>query len=233
MDKITENEKTLPGFGSLLSLTWKEYKKRVWIYAAITALPAAFSIISQALGHLRFLILPAVFFFGLWSSVSLLFAVKEREKAIGFKESYKMGWRKLLPYFWTSLFLFLAIASGFFLFLIPGIIFSVWFVFSLYVLVAEGKAGKEALKRSKELVKGFWWSIFWRFLLIMLSVVFLTLLFSVPFSLLFGEEGQNFSSQLISIFTSPFVVVYSFLLYQRLKEIKEKADFSKEFQKSS
>ena len=47
------------------------------------------------LGISGFLVLIVV---NLWSGVSILYAVKEREQKIGIKESFKRGWHKILSY---------------------------------------------------------------------------------------------------------------------------------------
>lgn len=58
------------------------------------------------------------------------------------------------PYVFLSIHLFFIVTGGSFFFIIPGIFFSIWFMFSWLVLLYEGKKGKEALVRSKEYIKG-------------------------------------------------------------------------------
>lgn len=43
------------------------------------------------------------------------------------------------------------------IFLVPGIIYGLYWTFSIYVTVFTGKSGKEAMDHSKRLVKGRWW----------------------------------------------------------------------------
>lgn len=59
-----------------------------------------------------------------------------------------------LPYLGTALLVFLAVMGGMFLLIIPGIIFAFWFALWGQVVVIEGLAGVNALKRSKYLMKG-------------------------------------------------------------------------------
>lgn len=56
----------------------------------------------------------------------------------------------------TYLLLSLAMAIGFILLFIPGIFCIFWFMFTLQVAVLERISGRNALKRSKELGKGFY-----------------------------------------------------------------------------
>ena len=51
-------------------------------------------------------------------------------------------------FFWISLLRGWAVLGGLILFIIPGIIFSIWFSLSLYILVAEGLKGTSAIKQN-------------------------------------------------------------------------------------
>lgn len=63
--------------------------------------------------------------------------------------------------------LFAVIVSGFLLFVIPALVFSFWFMFTFYCFLIEGASpGTAALRRSKELVSGRFWSIVWRVLVL-------------------------------------------------------------------
>ncbi len=69
-------------------------------------------------------------------------------------DSIKVGLSRLLPLFWTTILMFLAIMGGFILFIIPGILCLVWFGLSTHVVVLEGVSGGAALGRSKKLMSG-------------------------------------------------------------------------------
>ena len=56
------------------------------------------------------------------------------------------------------------------LFIIPGIIYSVYYIFFLYTVTLRDKDGMEALNYSKTLVQGQWWRVFW--ILIGFGVIF-------------------------------------------------------------
>ncbi len=47
-----------------------------------------------------------------------------------------------------------------YLLIIPGIIWGIFYAFTLYVVAIEGIGGRAALKRSKALVRGHWWEVF-------------------------------------------------------------------------
>lgn len=67
-------------------------------------------------------------------------------------EALKHGLNRLFPLLGTSFLMWMAIYAGFFLCIIPGIYFAIWFGLSQHVVVLEGIAGTQALKRSKHLV---------------------------------------------------------------------------------
>ena len=69
-------------------------------------------------------------------------------------ESFRRSIRRFIPIVLTSILQYLAVGLGFFLLIIPGIIFGLWFTLSEVVVVLEGSSGVEALKRSKALMKG-------------------------------------------------------------------------------
>lgn len=143
--------------------------------------------------------------FGLWAQVATFFAVKE--DGLNFKKALAIAWPKIGPFFWVSLLAGFAVLGGFILFIIPGIIFSIWFCLSVFVFISEDLRGTAALKRSKQLVQGYWWPIFGRLFLI---GILISLISSIKF---FGP--------LINIFfMSPFAIVYEYLIYQDLKRIK-------------
>ena len=142
----------------------------------------------------------------LWPAVAMIYAVKEE---IGFKKSFKKAWPKIGSYFWVNLLSGLAVTIGMILLIIPGIIFAVWFVLANYALIVEGKKGSNALSRSKELVKGNWWSVFGRILFMgLIGIVVGAVLGAVP---LIGPLASN-------LLLTPFSIVYFFMLYKDLKE---------------
>ncbi len=150
------------------------------------------------------LILIGAFFcilIGLWSQTSLYYAVNE--DSAGVKQSLATAWKKIASFFWVSLLVSLAVFGGFILLIIPGIIFSVWFTFSVFVFICEGLKGSSALKRSKQLVQGHWWPVFGR--IIVLSIIVLL----ISWIKFFGPIINMF-------FVAPFSIVFMYTLYKDL-----------------
>jgi len=138
------------------------------------------------------------------------------------KESYVYGLKNFFPYLLLSIVVGLFILSGFVLLIIPGFIFAVWMAFYRTVFILEGKRGLDALKRSRELVQGYFWPLVGR-----LAAYF------IPVSIvdqMLTELADNTGTlatigtplQIIfSLITSIVGVIYLFYIYQDLVEIKK------------
>ncbi|MCK4252702.1 EI24 domain-containing protein [candidate division WOR-3 bacterium] len=93
--------------------------------------------------------------------IGLIFAINNilEGNPVSIKESYKIGFKKILPYLWISVLVCLATFGGFLLLIIPGIIFAIWFLFAPYVLIIKDTRGISTLAISRQLVKGNWWYV--------------------------------------------------------------------------
>jgi uncharacterized membrane protein len=59
----------------------------------------------------------------------------------------------------TQLLTALAILGLTLLLVVPGIIFAVYWAFTQQIATLTDKSGRDAMKYSKELVKGRWWKV--------------------------------------------------------------------------
>lgn len=157
----------------------------------------------------------ALLVLGGWSMGASLYAIKDRSEKIGIKESYKRSRHLILPMLWLGFITGLAIACGVALLLIPGIIFMIWFLFASQILVSENKRGLEALIKSKEYVRGMWWSVFGRFLFLQVFVLLIPAILRAP-----NIYALALIANLITALLVPLSAIYTFLVYENLKEIK-------------
>ena len=223
----------IPGVDALLRMSWQIYKSRISVLLGIMAVSVIVNLLisffCSLLGESPSLVVSlfcfVLYFIALivsfWSQVSLFYAIKEREQKIGIQESFQKGWHKIVSFIWVSLLVGLIGASGFLFFIIPGIIFVTWFSLALYVLIVEDLKGMDALFRSKQLVSGNWLSVFWR--LSVIGLIIFAIIFLISLFLSFIEVP--FKQNIISFFITPFVVIYSFLIYEALKNIKKEVSF--------
>lgn len=220
-----DNANTFISAGALLKKSWQIYKARAIIFIALAVLPSLVSLLFYLLEdsslyagalYALFLILAVVaFIISFWMQIAIIYMVKERERKISVKEALSKAWRKILSYIWVSILSSLAVLGGLILLIIPGIIFAVWFSLSSCVLVAEDLKGTEALKRSKQLVKGRFKSVLWRLLIVGVFTVVISLIFNL------ASEVTNFTfiEYLPTLFTGPFVAIFTFLIYEDLKKL--------------
>jgi hypothetical protein len=125
-------------------------------------------------------------------------------------------------FFWLSLFTSGLILLWSLLLIIPGIIFAVYYSFVVWVFVFENKTGMDAVNRSKELVKGRWWDVFFRYIALLGGIIVVYLLLSsipLPTFLNSNSIAKGIWQAIILIIQfliTPLPVIYSYFLYKDL-----------------
>lgn len=164
----------------------------------------------------------AVYFFVRSYIGLILFLEKPIETPVRevFASTKVFFWR----FFGTSLLSSLFILLWLLLLIIPGIVFAIYYSFAIFVLLYEGLAFTKALKRSKGLIKGYWWAVFGRLLFLIVAYYILVIVLSIPSTLMpQGSWGQMLWSLMISVFNwliGPLFMLYSYLMYKDLVVIK-------------
>jgi hypothetical protein len=139
-----------------------------------------------------------------WGFSAFIFAVTNEE--LGIKDSLKQGWHRILSFMWIYNLTGFIITGGFLLLIVPGVIFLVWFAFAQFILASEGERGMNALLKSKEYVRGKWFDVFLRLFVIWIMS---------------GCVGMvPVIGPIVSLLFFPFVMIFIYLVYQDLKEIK-------------
>lgn len=139
-----------------------------------------------------------------WGFGALICATVDDEADL--RRALAEGKRLLWPYVWVSTLLGIIIGGGFLLAVIPGIIFSVWFFFAPLILFAEGTGGMDAVLKSREYVRGHWFDVFVRLLIIWGLSGLLGLIPVV--------------GPIVSILLAPFVMLVQALIYRDLRRVK-------------
>ena len=225
--EVSSNE--LLGVGELLSKAWEFYKKRmitlVVIGLGVVLLPLLAFVPFVGLGFVVSLSLPglrvgimsisillgviAMAWVGNWAFSAFLTAIVDEKCST--KEAFQKGKTKIVGHLWLAMLTALILTGAHLLLIIPGIIFTVWFFFAPFVFIDEDVRGMNALLKSKEYVRGRWSSVGLRLLAIWLICALIS---AVPVI-----------GQLIALFLIPFSFIYSFLLYQNLKAIRNDLTF--------
>ncbi|OGZ66043.1 MAG: hypothetical protein A3D34_02580 [Candidatus Staskawiczbacteria bacterium RIFCSPHIGHO2_02_FULL_33_16] len=214
------NNKKLISISDLFKKSFDFYKNNIKILlgvALIGYIPILIAYlleIEESLSLVSWILFLIIFVLNFLTYIAFFYVIKETKEGVSEKnyiERIKRLFAKasgnIFPVFLISLLSFLCIIGGLILFIIPGIIFATWFVFSNYAFIFEGTKGKKALLQSKELVKGYWWPVFLRFLLI---CIFSALVSLIPF---FGDI-LNF------LLINPLCVIFGYFIYEDLKTIK-------------
>ena len=142
--------------------------------------------------------------------------------------AFKKGSTKMGRYFLFSFVNGLIIIGGFFLLIIPGILFVVWYAFVgiISTVDEETLTVSDALKRSKSYANGRWWAIFWRMFAGFMCMYILYILICFIVGLIFGflhisgELTNTFSASFIGGFYITTTLIYNFVFYAHAKSVR-------------
>ncbi len=128
---------------------------------------------------------------------SLYIISESSNRKVSFTEAFTWAKKSVLGLLWIYVLTALVVYGGLLLFIIPAIVVSLLIYFSQFVYVKEGVRGLDALLRSRDLVKGNWWAIAGRLLVVglLFIVVFVTL--GIVLSLIAGLSGDSLGSDTI------------------------------------
>jgi hypothetical protein len=243
----------MPNPIDLIRWSLRAYYNNRWVFICLTAIPLVLGFLFTFLITLLFSLSPlrpdSIEFFtaslfssallfiittiiNAWTSVSLIFVIRKRQRVVRVREALAWGWYKIGSYFWISALTGIIVLFGFILLIIPGIIFAVWYSLSAYVLVSEERRGIDALNRSKEIIRGFWWKVFWRFVVLGLFIFLITLPIGMLTSLgtflenVLIKDIANSVNIILGLFTTPLTVIFGYLIYDNLCKIKQTAQQS-------
>ena len=175
----------------------------------------------------------------LWIAIVIIEMVNSAYKNQPFdlNKILESSFKKIPSYLLVAFLTGLIVMMGIILLIIPGIIFAIWYAFSVYINILEGKKGMEALNASKALVQGRWGATFWRLLAPAIAVYILVMIVVLVLSYIFtgghfntASLGQsilfNILSSVIFLILAPLFASFSVILYNNLKETKQQAPAS-------
>jgi hypothetical protein len=172
--------------------------------------------------QLLFIILtfPLLMLLGAFSYLASI--IRLRSKELTLLEVYKNSLQKLLPFFLTGILSSLVIFLGSLLLFIPGVIFLIRFYFVPFVASLEGIYYKSALRKSSEYVKGLWWEVFARILILGVILFVILSIFSLILFILgmISPVILYLLSMILNYAASIFTLVYTFTLYNQIKNLK-------------
>lgn len=182
-------------------------------------------------GLLTLILIVAALVFTFWLSIALAQVIRdllENRPSAPFKSVLQTKSHLLWPAIYTTLLSALIILGGTILFVVPGIIFSLWYAFTFYSVIFEGQKGPDALRASKVLVVGRWFAVLWRiaapaFIFSLLAVAAAAIV-QLPALIIpagnIRDFADMFASNLVSTLCMPFTVAASVILYLNAKKTK-------------
>lgn len=156
-------------------------------------------------------------YYGSRAKIGLFLILKD--ESVKVKDHFIKSKDFFWPYLGVSLATGILIALALLLLIVPGVILAVFWSFAAMLIIMENKRGvKEAMARSKELVTGYFWPVFWRFLFIGIFALLIALVLNIPMSSL-TDTGKQAYTIVMNVFwalLSPLFLAYTYLLYKDL-----------------
>jgi hypothetical protein len=242
----------------LISSTWQDYKSNWQKFGTLLIIPLALSFVINAFlytAELYSTVIPwqawiaigivtavlAIFFMFLYyvAYISQFILLKDLTQEVTFS-NLKDWIKKSLPYFWTivavSIVYTLFSLVGFILLVIPGIVIMVYYCFAIYFVIFEDNKFEGSLGRSRDLVKGYWWAVFGRFVVGLLLIYAFYFIIGGLLALIYWLISRftgiiidknlsrliySFLSIFISLAVGPLSIIYTYNIFKSLKEIKQ------------
>jgi len=104
------------------------------------------------------------------------------------------------------------------LFIVPGIIFLVFYLFGTWVVVFKDKKALSSLEKSVELIRGYWWAVTGRLLLLYVIIYFVIFVLNAVIQ---HDPLAGIITQIFSFLIGPFVVFYFYIIFTDLLKIKK------------
>jgi hypothetical protein len=238
-NRLTDMTDTPPvpfTFGELLRRAWRMYRREPWLFialAAVTVIPvgllSAFAgnaaagqgDLARAGAILGIALIPAILLLPV-SGAAITFAVVRRLRGtpVGVGASLERVGIRFWVLFGALALVTLGVFVGLFALVIPGIFLAILWLFAGQAAVIDGTGVTDSLRRSQDLVRGGWWTVFAAFLLIQIvSGVASVALGIVGAGILapldgtaqsWGEGAWNIITQLL---VQPFTLIAIALLY--------------------
>lgn len=193
----------------IIRLSWSTYTSKIKNYLPLVGLIFVFSAVNSIASDLLMGFLPVPFgriasilvsllMYLLNFAITVLIILMTSRFLDNKKADFKI--KDVLAVFWPALAISVLVGlitiGGFLLVLVPGILFTTWYAFSVYLAVLEKKRGVGALlKESREMSRGRFGQIFWR---LILPSVFWALIAYLVLAGIFNLLGIIFNQSLTS-----------------------------------
>lgn len=167
------------------------------------------------------LIAAVVYIIGMiWGYPALLNRIRKIDEPMSLGQAFTNAKPYIWPFFLTAILVGIFTIIGLILLIIPGIIVGVWLSFALFIVIFENKRGMEAIKASREYVKGYWWPVFGRlFLFGLVYAVVVGIIGSIVSAIIDYKLGMLVQN-ILSLILIPLLVLYQYDVYKNIRSIK-------------
>lgn len=209
----------------LLRESWRRYRQQFQLLIMVVLAPVLANAIGlilkkspfesvRGIGSLASFVSVVLWLFAIGA---LLYALDRRGHQVG--ELYRKAAPKVLPILWAGILVSLVNLGGFFMLIVPGIIFMVWFSFTSYVVILEDHRGIDALLKSRFYVRGAWWGILGRIVLVVMLLMIASMIGAFA-AIPFGPIGGDLFAAILQALFVTFYATYEFTLYQDIKRAR-------------
>jgi hypothetical protein len=146
--------------------------------------------------------------------------IRDGRADLSIAETLRAAWERIGPLATASSLAVVLIFLGLLLLIVPGLILMTWWVVIVPAVILENAGAREALGRSRELVRGWGWNVFGVIVVTVLVLIGVSIgLDLVLFPL--ADWLQGLVSQiLVGTLTAPFAALAWTLLYYRLRDAR-------------
>lgn len=232
---------SIPGPKALAKEAWEIYKKRVFTIAGIAVVQflLSFAILLVGVilgvilffvlggkpttpifvigGVLLFIVLVAEFYLSLWFLPAYSITYRDWQKPSGIVEIIKASRAYMRATLLTGIISGLLVLGAVFAFVVPAIVFRMWFMFWIFVVIIDKRQGLSALHTSREYVRGRFWQVVGRVIVVHLPEIALSILIGAMSNDSMGGGG-GVGMQLISLALMPFYGAYMYAIFMHLKK---------------
>ncbi len=192
------------------------------IFIAVALIGAvATEIFEPALGALvGFVVTLLGYFLVQGALVRAVADIRDGRADLSVGETLRVAWERIGPLATVSSLAFVAIVVGLVLFVVPGLVLLTWWILIVPAVMLENAGARRAFGRSRELVRGWGWSVFGVIILTVLVLLGVSIALEVVLSPL-ADWLQGYASDIVTgTLTAPFAALAWTLLYYRLRDAR-------------
>jgi hypothetical protein len=151
-----------------------------------------------------------------WFSAAEVIVLRDQQEGLTLREAMRRARPYVLPYLWTSILAAAIFIGGLVLFVIPGLVFAVWFMFWPYALIVDNVRGFAALQKSRDYVRGNFLNVLLLSAVAMVASFFVNLVTRILNAVPLG----GFATLILSVLIYPIYGVYFYLIFTHLRRLK-------------